>query len=122
MVFALPAEEDCAAFVQRARRQYIACQRLTRTTRELLFISQIAGEQFYLLEVFFHRLLLDYITTPPPAWMLAPVSQPPSSLTTKPTTSAMSLGVPTRLRGEASIAMLRNASGIMSVSVYPGDT
>ena len=90
MVFALLADEDCAAFVQRPRRQYVACQRLTRTTRELLFISQIAGEQFYFFEVFFHRLLLDHITTPPLAWMFWPVSHRPWSLTTNATTSAMS--------------------------------
>ena len=65
-------------------------------------LPQIAGQQFHFVEIFFHELLLvDHITTPPPAWIFCPVNHRASSLTTKATTSAMSFGVPSRLSGEA---------------------
>src|SRR5881628_3828180 len=56
--------------------------------------------------------------------MFWPVSQRASSLTTKATTSAMSLGVPSRLSGEACSPVWRKvgSAGIMAVSVNPGET
>jgi hypothetical protein len=68
VVFALPTDEDGAALVHPAGGQHVAAQRLTQAAWKLFAAPQIAGQQFDFVEIFFHEsLLVDHITTPPPA-------------------------------------------------------
>jgi hypothetical protein len=57
MVFALPIQNHCAAFIDCARSQHIASQRSTGAARELLSIPQIAGEQFHFFKVLSRHVL-----------------------------------------------------------------
>src|SRR5438552_4531404 len=57
MVFAFPANKHGATFIYGTRRQHIARQRGARSARELFSTAQIAGQQFHLFELLFHRFL-----------------------------------------------------------------
>lgn len=57
VVFALPASENSAAFVQRASGQDVAAQRFARAARIFFAIPQIASQQLHFFEVWFHRFV-----------------------------------------------------------------
>ena len=54
MVFALPADEDGAAFIYRTSGEHVACEGFARAARKLFAVPQVAGEQFDFFKVFFH--------------------------------------------------------------------